>query len=33
VLACWLMLQVLRAYARFLEDVNNDPWSASKFYT
>jgi hypothetical protein len=28
-----LLLQVLRAYARFLEDVKNDPWSASKYYT
>lgn len=27
------VLQVLRAYARFLEDVKNDPWSASKYYT
>ncbi|WIA37851.1 hypothetical protein OEZ86_014704 [Tetradesmus obliquus] len=26
-------VKVLRAYARFLEDVKNDPWSASKYYT
>lgn len=24
--------KVLRAYARFLEDVKNDPWSAVKYY-
>lgn len=25
-------VKVLRAYAKFLEDVRNDPWAATKFY-
>lgn len=26
-------VKLLRAYAGYLETVNNDPWSASKYYT
>jgi hypothetical protein len=25
-------VKVLRAYARFLEDVKNDPWNAARYY-
>lgn len=25
-------VKVLRCYAKFLEDVTNDPWTAAKFY-
>lgn len=25
-------VKVLRSYAKFLEDVRNDPWAATKFY-
>lgn len=31
-LALCAHVQVLRAYARFVEGVNNDPWAAAKYF-
>jgi hypothetical protein len=29
---CCCCLQVMRAYARFVEGVCNDPWAATKYF-